>query len=37
VLTHLVAWNDSAITLEEASGAFAGPLRLASSGLRLLG
>jgi ribonuclease BN (tRNA processing enzyme) len=37
VLTHLVAWNDSAVSLEQASGAFAGPLRLSSSGLRLLG
>jgi ribonuclease BN (tRNA processing enzyme) len=37
VLTHLVAWNDSAVSLEQASEAFAGPLRLASSGLRLLG
>jgi ribonuclease BN (tRNA processing enzyme) len=37
VLTHLVAWNDPAVTLEQASEAFSGPLRLASSGLRLLG
>jgi ribonuclease BN (tRNA processing enzyme) len=36
VLTHLVAWNDPAISLEQASSAFSGPLRLASSGLRLL-
>jgi ribonuclease BN (tRNA processing enzyme) len=37
VLTHLVAWNDRAVILEQASAAFAGPLRLATSGLRLLG
>jgi ribonuclease BN (tRNA processing enzyme) len=37
VLTHLVAWNDSAASLEQASEAFGGSLRLASSGLRLLG
>ncbi len=37
VLTHLVAWNDTAVSQAEASAAFAGPLRLASSGLRLLG
>jgi len=37
VLTHLVPWNDPAICLEQASDAFDGPLRLASSGLRLLG
>jgi ribonuclease BN (tRNA processing enzyme) len=37
VLTHLVAWNDPATSLEQASTAFSGPLRLASSGLRLLG
>jgi ribonuclease BN (tRNA processing enzyme) len=37
VLTHLVAWNDLATSLEQASTAFSGPLRLASSGLRLLG
>ncbi len=37
VLTHLVPWNDPAITLAQASEAFSGPLRLASSGLRLLG
>jgi ribonuclease BN (tRNA processing enzyme) len=37
VLTHLVAWNDQARSLEQASAAFGGPLRLASSGLRLLG
>jgi ribonuclease BN (tRNA processing enzyme) len=33
VLTHLVPWNDSARTLEEASGSpFAGPISLAASG-----
>jgi ribonuclease BN (tRNA processing enzyme) len=37
VLTHLVAWNDPATSLEQASTAFSGPLRLARSGLRLLG
>ena len=37
VLTHLVPWNDPAASLDEASAAFSGPLRLASSGLRLLG
>jgi ribonuclease BN (tRNA processing enzyme) len=37
VLTHLVPWNDQATSLEQASGAYTGPLRLASSGLRLLG
>jgi ribonuclease BN (tRNA processing enzyme) len=37
VLTHLVAWNDPAVSREQASEAFSGPLRLASSGLRLLG
>jgi ribonuclease BN (tRNA processing enzyme) len=37
VLTHLVPWNDRAVCLEQASAAFSGPLRLASSGLRLLG
>ena len=37
VLTHLVAWNDPAVSLAQASAAFGGPLRLASSGLRLLG
>jgi ribonuclease BN (tRNA processing enzyme) len=37
VLTHLVAWNDPATCLDQASAAFTGPLRLASSGLRLLG
>ncbi|HXZ64605.1 MAG TPA: MBL fold metallo-hydrolase [Streptosporangiaceae bacterium] len=37
VLTHLVAWNDPAVTLEQAAAAYDGPLRLASSGQRLLG
>ena len=37
VLTHLVAWHDPAVSLEQASAAFAGPVRLASTGLRLLG
>jgi ribonuclease BN (tRNA processing enzyme) len=37
VLTHLVPWNDTAVSLQQASTAFTGPIRLASSGLRLLG
>jgi ribonuclease BN (tRNA processing enzyme) len=37
VLTHLVPWNDRATSLEQASAAFRAPLRLAGSGLRLLG
>jgi ribonuclease BN (tRNA processing enzyme) len=37
VLTHLVPWNDPAATLEQAAGAFDGPLTLASTGRRLLG
>jgi ribonuclease BN (tRNA processing enzyme) len=37
VLTHLVPWNDPVTTLEQASEAFAGPLRLAASGLRIPG
>ena len=37
VLTHLVAWNDPAVCQEQASAAFTGPMRLASSALRLLG
>jgi ribonuclease BN (tRNA processing enzyme) len=37
VLTHLVPWNDPAVSLEQAAASFAGPVRLASSGLRLLG
>jgi ribonuclease BN (tRNA processing enzyme) len=36
VLTHLVPWNDPSASLQQASEAFSGPLRLASSGLRLL-
>ncbi|HTZ93478.1 MAG TPA: MBL fold metallo-hydrolase [Streptosporangiaceae bacterium] len=37
VLTHLVPWNDRSASLQQASEAFTGPLRLATSGLRLLG
>jgi ribonuclease BN (tRNA processing enzyme) len=37
VLTHLVPWNDPAVSLAQASAAFTGPIKLASSGLRLLG
>jgi ribonuclease BN (tRNA processing enzyme) len=37
VLTHLVPWNDPAVTFAQASEAFGGPMNLASSGLRLLG
>lgn len=37
VLTHLVAWNDPATSLEQAAAAYNGPIRLASSGQRLLG
>jgi ribonuclease BN (tRNA processing enzyme) len=37
VLTHLVPWNDPAVSLAQASEAFGGPITLASSGLRLLG
>jgi ribonuclease BN (tRNA processing enzyme) len=36
VLTHLVAWNDPAASLEQAAAAYSGPVRLASSGQRLL-
>jgi ribonuclease BN (tRNA processing enzyme) len=36
VLTHLVAWNDPAVSQAEAASAYDGPLRLASNGLRLL-
>lgn len=32
VLTHLVAWNDKARTLEEAASAFGGPLSAAAAG-----
>jgi ribonuclease BN (tRNA processing enzyme) len=35
VLTHLVPWNDRNRLLAEATGAFAGPLSLAESGLVL--
>jgi len=35
VLTHLVPWNDPEISFAQASAAFAGPIKLASSGLRL--
>jgi ribonuclease BN (tRNA processing enzyme) len=35
VLTHLVAWNDPKVIHAQASAAYHGPLRLASSGLRL--
>jgi ribonuclease BN (tRNA processing enzyme) len=37
VLTHLVAWNDPAATLEQASAAYDGELSLASPGRGLLG
>lgn len=37
VLTHLVPWNDAAVTYEQAARAYHGTLRLASSGLTLLG
>jgi ribonuclease BN (tRNA processing enzyme) len=37
VLTHLVAWNDRAVSQEQAAAAYDGPLRLASCGLQLLG
>jgi ribonuclease BN (tRNA processing enzyme) len=36
VLTHLVAWNDPAVSQAEAAAAYDGRLRLASSGLKLL-
>ena len=36
VLTHLVAWNDPAVSQAEAAAAYDGQLRLASSGMRLL-
>ena len=32
VLTHIPAWNDSAVTLREASAAYAGPIDLARPG-----
>lgn len=37
VLTHLVAWNDPAVSEAQAAAAYDGPLRLASCGLKLLG
>lgn len=37
VLTHLVAWNDPATTLEQAAATFDGQLSLASAGRHLLG
>jgi ribonuclease BN (tRNA processing enzyme) len=37
VLTHLVPWNDPAVSLHQATLAYAGPIRLASPGLTLLG
>jgi ribonuclease BN (tRNA processing enzyme) len=37
VLTHLVPWNDPAISLEQAAATFDGPLVLASSGRQLFG
>jgi ribonuclease BN (tRNA processing enzyme) len=37
VLTHLVAWNDSSTSLEQAAAAYGGPVRLATTGQRLLG
>jgi ribonuclease BN (tRNA processing enzyme) len=37
VLTHLVAWNDPATSLEQAADTYGGQVRLASSGQRLLG
>jgi ribonuclease BN (tRNA processing enzyme) len=37
VLTHLAAWNDPAVTLEQAASAFDGPLALARPGLQLPG
>ena len=37
VLTHLVPWNDPAVSFAQASEAFGGPIGLASSGLKLFG
>lgn len=37
ILTHLVAWNDSAATFEQASTVFDGPLSLAAPGRTVLG
>jgi ribonuclease BN (tRNA processing enzyme) len=36
VLTHVPAWNDPAVTLEQAAATFDGPLALASPGLQVL-
>lgn len=36
VLTHLVAWNEPAVSFAQASAAFAGQVRMASTGLRVL-
>jgi ribonuclease BN (tRNA processing enzyme) len=37
ILTHLVAWNDPAATIEQAGTAFDGPLSLAAPGRRVVG
>jgi ribonuclease BN (tRNA processing enzyme) len=37
VLTHLVAWNDPALTLAQAGEVFGGPLTLAAPGRQLAG
>jgi ribonuclease BN (tRNA processing enzyme) len=37
VVTHLVAWNDPAVSMRQAAEAFTGPIRQASCGLRLFG
>lgn len=37
VLTHLVPWNDPAVSFDQASEAFGGAITLAGTGLRLLG
>jgi ribonuclease BN (tRNA processing enzyme) len=37
VLTHLVPWNDATVSFAQASEAFVGPIKLASSGLSLFG
>ena len=37
ILTHLVAWNDSAASFEQASGEFDGSLSLAAPGRQILG
>jgi len=36
VLTHLAPWNDSRRTLDEAAGAFGGPMSLAASGVGIV-